>query len=149
VVVEVYFAKFLDGLVLLVHSSVSQLVSRLRCIWESGSSTQSGQIRSQCHPVKMNCSCKRLLFSTESTTMRQLLLQTILAKIDPNRYSFITIPPLCLEKRIYIFFLLEMKSGTGWSIRWKLMRHFAALATSSVVDAWFNPMGDVLTKPLR
>jgi len=25
------------------------------------------------------------------------------------------------------------------------MRHFAALATSSVVDAWFNPMGDVLT----
>ena len=36
-----------------------------------------------------------------------------------------------------------------WSIRWKLMRHFATLAASSVVDAWFNPRGDVLTKPLR
>ena len=101
-------------------------------------------MRRQCHPVEMNCNCKRLLFSTESTTLRQLLLQTILAKIDPNRLGFINIPLLCLEKQIDIFFLLGIKSGTGWSIRWKLMRHFATLAASSVVDACSNPRGPSL-----
>jgi len=148
-VAEVHFAKLFGGLVLLVHCSVSQLVLRLRWIWESGSSTQLGQIRSQCHPVQMNCICKRLLFSTKSTTKRQLLLQTILAQIDPNRLGFINIPLLCLVKRRDIFLLLGMKSGTGWSVRSKLMRHFATLGASSVVDACFNPRGDVLTKPLR
>jgi len=108
---------------------------------------QLGQIRSQCHPEKMNCCCKRLLFSTKSTTMRQLFLQTILAKIDPNRLGFINILLLCFKKRIEIFFLLGMKSGTGWSIWWKLMRHFGTHSAGSVVDACFNSKGDVLTKP--
>ena len=33
-----------------------------------------------------------------------------------NLVRFINIPLLCLVKRIDIFFLLGMKSGTGWSI---------------------------------
>jgi len=43
--------------------------------------------------------------------VRELLLQTNLAKIDPNKLGFINIPLLCLEKRIDIFFLLGIKSS--------------------------------------